>query len=132
MTTNADVTIYNAYLDPETRLDSYRRTVIRGVWFYVDHKVAIDSDGLNAADVFKVRIPAGADTGGAEFVPPWEYTGAEGTWTLQADDYVVRGICENEIERPADLKKWKTPAFRINSWSDNRFGGLPHWRIGGV
>lgn len=132
MTTNADVTIYNAYLDPETRLDSYRRTVIRGVWFYVDHKVTVDSDGLNAADVFKVRIPASADTGGAEFVPPWEYTGAEGTWTLQEDDYVVRGIHEEEIERPAELKKWKSPAFRINSWSDNRFGGLPHWRIGGA
>ena len=132
MTTNADVTVYNAYLDPVTRLDSYRRTIIRGVWFYVDNKVTVDSDGLNAADVFKVRIPAGADTGGAVFVPPWEYTGAEGTWTLQADDYVVRGIQEEEIERPADLQKWKAQAFRINSWSDNRFGGLPHWRIGGA
>ena len=132
VTTNADVTVYNACTDPKTRLDSYRRTVIRGVWFYVDNKVAVDADGLNAADVYKVRVPASADTGGAEFVQPWEYTGKEGTWTLKADDYVVRGVWDKEIERPADLQKWKMPAFRINSWADNRFGGLPHWRIGGA
>lgn len=132
MTTNADVTIYNSYLNPETRLEEYRRTVIRGVWFYVDNKVSIDADGLNAADIYKIRIPADADTGGAMFVPPWEYTGTEGTWTLQADDYVVRGIIDQDIERPADLKKWKNQVCRINSWSDNRFGGLPHWRIGGA
>ena len=63
MTTNADVTVYNAYLDPETRLETYHRTAIKGVWFYVDNKVTVDSDGLNSADVFKIRIPASADTG---------------------------------------------------------------------
>ena len=136
MTTNADVTVYNAYLDPVTRLDGYRRTVIRGVWFYVDNKVTVSptmsSSGISSADVYKVRIPASADTGGAEFVQPWEYTGAEGTCTLKADDYVARGVWDKEIERPADLQKWKMPVFRINSWSDNRFGGLPRWRIGGA
>ena len=132
MTTNADITIYNAVYDPETRLNSYCRTVIRGVWFYVDNKTEVTTDGLRSADVFKVRIPTHADFGGTEYVPPWEYTGAAGTWTLKADDYVVRGILENEIEKPADLKKEGRQVFRITSWSDNRFGGLPHWRIGGV
>ena len=132
MITNADVTIYNTYVDPVTRLETYHRTVIRGVWFFVDNKVAIDADGLNAADVYKVRIPANADTGGAIFVQPWEYTGERGTWTLQPDDYVVRGIIDQDIEQPVELKKWKRQVFRINSWSDNRFGGSPHWRIGGA
>ena len=132
MITNADVTIYNSYLDPKTRLEIYKRTVIKEVWFYVDNKVSVDSDGLNSADVYKVRIPAHADTEGSAFVPPWEYTGTDGTWTLQADDYVVRGVCDKEISTPAELKKWKYQVFRINSWADNRFCGQPHWRIGGA
>ncbi len=132
MITNADVTIYNSYLDPKTRLETYKRTVIKGVWFYVDNKVSIDSDGLNSADVYKVRIPAYADTGKAQYIPCTDYVGDPDTWTLKADDYVVRGVCDKEISTPAELKKWKYQVFRINSWADNRFGGQPHWRIGGA
>ena len=113
-------------------MNSYRRTVIRGVWFYADNKTAITADGIRSADVFKVRIPTHADLGGANYVPPEEYAGMDGTWTLKADDYVARGILEDEIEKPADLKKEGRQVFRITSWADNRFGGLPHWRIGGV
>ena len=31
----------------------------------------------------------------------------------------------------ADLSKAHRQHCKITSWSDNRFGGLPHWRIGG-
>lgn len=131
MTTNANITVYNRSYDPETRMDLYRRTVICGVWWHVDNKVSVTADGLRSADVFKVRIPEAADFGGAMYVPPNEYTGAPDTWTLQADDYIVRGALDQEIERPADLCKEHGQVFRITSWSDNRFGGLKHWRAGG-
>lgn len=132
MTTNADITIYNRYYNQETRMDEYHRTVICGVWFFVDNKVQITDSSAQAADVYKVRIPLHANTGDAVYVPPDQYSGAPGTWTLQSDDYVCRGIVEKEIERPAELKKEQNQVFKITSWSDNRFGGLPHWRIGGV
>lgn len=132
MITNADITIYNRHYDKETGYDTYRRTVIRGVWFFVDNKVQITEKGVLAADLYKVRIPAMVDTDGAAYVPPCEYTGAERTWTLQADDYVCRGIRELEIEKPAELKKEAGQVFKITSWSDNRSGSLAHWRIGGV
>lgn len=132
MRTNADITIYNAVYDPESRLNTYHRTVIRGAWFYVDNKVNVTSDGLASADVYKVRIPESAQMCGVEYVPANSYSGEPGTWTLQHDDYVVRGVCDLEINVPADLKKHKLQAFKITSWADNRFGGLPHWRIGGA
>ena len=47
------------------------------------------------------------------------------------DGKVVIGKCDLEIERPADLSKAHRQHCKITSWSDNRFGGLPHWRIGG-
>ena len=43
-------------------------------------------------------------------------------------DYVVKGIVEG-IESPTDLKNMVY--FRITAISDNRRGGLAHWRLSG-
>lgn len=131
MRTNADITIYNSVLNPETRLKEWRRTLVRGAWFYADHKVNLAEGGLVSANIFKIRIPDQADSSGSRYVPPEEYHGDEGTWTLKADDYIVRGISNAEIEKPADLQTGSGQVARITSWSDNRFGSMKHWRVGG-
>ena len=46
MTTNADITVYNSFLNPDTRLKEWRRTVIKKAWFYVDNKVSVTDGGL--------------------------------------------------------------------------------------
>lgn len=125
MITNADITIYNKNLELETKMDTWKRTVIRGVSFYSDIKVSLDSNGLATADIYKVRIPEECCDG---YVPEDKYLGEDGTWTVRNDDYIVLGESSLEIERPKDLKGTH---FRINSWSDNRRGSLPHIRIGG-
>lgn len=130
MTTNATITVYNRYLTGPGEY-SLRRTVIRGVWWHADQRVTVSEDGVQSGDAYKVRIPLHADFGGSAYVPPWEFEGAEGTWTLNGDDYVMRGEGP-EVERLKDLQKEKYPVFRITSWADDRFGSLPHWRIGGV
>ena len=135
MTVNADITLYNHFYNPDTRLDEWKRTVIRGVHFYVDNKISVGDKGVNSADIYKIRIPQNADCQ-SEYVSgdEWMACGCDvlGKWTLQNDDIVVRGICGLDIEKPADLKKSGWKYCKITSWSDNRFGGLPHWRIGGV
>lgn len=125
MIINADITIYNKNLEPETKLDTWKRTVIRGVSFYRDIKVSLDSNGLTTANICKVRIPEECCDG---YVPEDKYLGEDGAWTVRNDDYIVLGESSLEIERPKDLKG---TYFRINSWSDNRRGSLPHIRIGG-
>ena len=54
----------------------WHRTMIKGVWFYVDNKVSLADGGLASADAYKVRIPVHADFGGSQYVPPEEYAGA--------------------------------------------------------
>ena len=126
MLTNADITIYNRKFDKKTGFDLWNRTVIRDVHVYVDHKVSVGDTGLNSAEVYKIRIPD--NVGNADlYLPPEEY----GYWTIQNDDQIVLGECQIEIERPADLKAVFQKQCKVTSWSDNRFGGLPHWRIGG-
>lgn len=124
MITNADITIYNRRYDPETRLDTWKGTVIKNVSFYSDMKVNLDNNGLSTADIYKIRILGKSLKG---YVPADEYTAAEDTWTVQKDDYIVLGVFDQEIARPIELKN----SLRINSWSDNRRGSLPHIRIGG-
>lgn len=134
MITNADITLYNHYYNRTTRLDQWKRTVIKGVHFYVDHRTAVGDNGVNLATTYKIRIPDHAEYDG-DYVSKKEWvesgTDVAGKWTLQNGDLIVRGICEEEIEKPADLTSSGIRYCRISSWSDNRFGGLPHWRIGG-
>ncbi len=133
MVTNADITIYNREYDQKNRLDIWHRTVIRGVWFHADNKVQQTDSGLKSSDVYKIRIPVEAP--GKEYLDPEAYAASENKddhWTIQQDDIVVIGVCGWEIAKPADLTALHKRYVKITSWSDNRFGGLPHWRIGGV
>lgn len=52
-------------------------------------------------------------------------------YTGQNDDQIILGECQIAIERPADLKAVFRKHCKVTSWSDNRFGTTPHWRIGG-
>lgn len=123
MITNADITILNRVYDPEERLDKWKATFIENVSFYSDTKVNLDSNGLTTADVYKMRIP---DYEG--YVPAEEYTGKKDTWTIQIDDYIVKGKLNKEVTRPAELVN----KIRIYSFSDNRRGVSPHLRVGGM
>lgn len=133
MTTNADITIYNREYDPESRSDIWHHTVIRNVWFHVDNKVSQTDSGLKSANICKIRIPEKSPE--KKYLDPESYAAAEskdGYWTIQEDDIVVQGACPWEITRPADLQGLHKRYWKITSWSDNRFGCSPHWRIGGV
>lgn len=102
--------------------------------FTDDHKTSVGDSGLNSADVYKIRIPQGVDCGDA-YLPENEYAKMNNPsryWTLQNDDWIVIGECQIDIGRPSDLKDLRSKHCKIISYSDNRFGGLPHWRIGGV
>lgn len=133
MTTNADITIYNREYDSKSRIDIWHRTVIRNVWFYVDNKVSQTDSGLKSANICKIRIPEGSPEKG--YLDPENYAAAESKdtyWTLQEDDIVVQGVCLQDITRPANLQELHKKYWKVISWSDNRFGGSPHWRIGGI
>ena len=134
MLTNATITIYNRIPGKKNTFDTWRRTVVRDVHVYVDHKASVGDSGLNSAEVYKIRIPT--DVGNAnQYLPPEEYVKKDNPgdcWTIQIDDHIVLGECDKEIEKPADLTDVRLRHCKVLSWSDNRFGGLPHWRIGGA
>lgn len=134
MLTNATITIYNRKPGNKNTFDTWHRTVIRDVHVYVDHKASVGDSGLNSAEVYKIRIPTDVENAD-QYLSPEEYAKKDNPgdyWTIQIDDHIVLGECDKEIEKPADLAGVRLRHCKVLSWSDNRFGGLPHWRIGGA
>lgn len=133
MITNADITIYNKKYSPETRSDTWHRTVLKGAHLYCEHKVQLLATGLVNADLYKIRIPADVSVG-KQYVPWPEYQAAEDVshlWTIQKGDYIV----QEEAPEVSDLKELQITVadiIKVTAWSDNRRGGLPHWRIEGT
>ena len=134
MLTNATITIYNRIPGKKNTFDTWHRTVIRDVHVYVDHKASVVDSGLNSAEEYKIRIPTDVENAD-QYLPQEEYVKKDNPgdcWTIQIDDHIVLGESDNEIEKPADLTDVRLRHCKVLSWSDNRFGGLPHWRIGGA
>lgn len=136
MITNSAITIYNFTTDPETRLDKWSRTVLKNVHVHIDNKVAVTEKGVKSADIYRIRVPADVITEKEKkYIPSEEYkkesTLKDKYWTISKGDIIVVGECSAVIEKPSDLTKKGTEYCKINSFSDNRFGCIPHWRIVG-
>lgn len=137
MITNADITIYNRKLNPETRQYVWSRTVISDVHWYTDQKVQIlaGDKGLSSTDLYKIRIPEESFPPG--YLPPQEYAALSfgehsAHWTVENGDLFVQGIALDDIEKESDLVKKHYVVGKVMSYSDNRFGLNPHIRIGGA
>ena len=136
MITNADLTIYNKRgIDKETARPIYFRTQIKGVNFYTKQETQTTEKGLVSADLYKIRIPEDADTKERQYIDADVYAKltdeeAEKYWTINNGDLFGRGLLEDFEKESEFLKRQYTG--KVLSFSDNRRGGLPHWRIGGA
>lgn len=136
MITNADLTIYNKRgADKETARPIYFRTQITGVNFYAKQEVQTTDKGLVSADLYQIRIPEDADTQKKQYIDADAYAKltdeeAEEYWTINNGDLFGRGLLDDFEKESEFLKRQYTG--KVLSFSDNRRGGLPHWRIGGA
>lgn len=137
MITNADLTIFNKRrIEKATGRPVYFRTWIKGVSFYTDQKVKVTEEaGVISKDMYKIRIPEGADAEGKQYVDAERYKSmtdeeASRYWTIDNDDLFGKGLLP-EFEKEADFLR-RQYTGKVVSFSDNRRGGLPHFRIGGV
>lgn len=125
MTTNAVITIYHAIFNIDERRTEYRKHTTSASW-HVDHRVNVDSAGINSAETYRVRVPKEELK---DYLPPDEYLEAgqpKDKWTVDNGDYFIKGEGP-EIAKISDVKNFS----KVNSWSDNRRGVLQHVRIVG-
>lgn len=91
--------------------DTYTCHTVNNASWFSKTTISTSADGAKPVNTFDVRILS-------------DFLGVEPS----LGDYVVKGIVAG-IEKPADLKN--NVYFRITAISDNRRGGLAHWRLSG-
>lgn len=138
MITNADMTVFNYWYNPDTKQKEYRPTWIRGVHWHAEQKTAIENGGIVSADQYKIRIPDHALVQmRREFVDPKRYSQmgvgeVDLYWTADKSDLIARGIVYEPVTSLKELKQKYAEVGKIQSCSINLFGGNPHIRIGGA
>lgn len=130
MYTNADITIYNRYMDKVERLDAYKRTVIKNVFFEERKATNRLQSGLIDADHVLALIPFESLAMGG-YVPPKQFEGKEGTFTFKLGDRIAKGEIDTEITSFNQLDK-EYEVFTITSIDNKDFGSpkMRHFELG--
>lgn len=135
MITNADITIYNHHVNGEKKCEEYLSTVIRGVNWYTNQKINVQDGAIQSVDLYKIRIPETANTEEKTYINPDKFLllpddVVKQYWTIENGDLFIKGISDMSYQ---DLIKGDNQkACKVKSWSDNRRGFAPHFRIGGA
>lgn len=140
MLTNADVTVWNKYTNPVTRLEEYKRTELKGVMVIARKGVNVLKSGLSTADSVTIIIPQSVNAGSKSYKAPkaWQATpniDMGNYWTLQNGDKIAKGLINYEIVAPntiALLEKNYDDVFTITKVDPMLFGSSPHWEVGGL
>lgn len=98
---NADITIYNSYLDPITKLNKYQRTVIEGVNWSSTRNSTITNGSVTV--VFNTTIVLDKLP---NYLTPLEFNklvDKTGYFTFNTSDRIVQGNIPLEITKLTDL-----------------------------
>jgi hypothetical protein len=131
MYANADITIYNKYYDMATRLDKWKRTQLKGVFWDNVKAANVNKSGMESADGVSVHIPFSLSNG---YVEPKLFTGLVDTWTLQMGDKICLGLIETDYTKITDLEKQHSNVHGITKVDRKDFGSqhMRHWEVGGA
>lgn len=96
MITESNITVYNKIFDKSTRTDKWFRVQVKDVHWEGSKGVNTEKTGLENADSVKVFIPFSSLSELKEL-------------HIQPEDYIVKGLIEDEISSTSELeKKYKT------------------------
>lgn len=137
MITNADITIYNKYIDNNTRTVKYKKTYLYGVNWQEKQTINIGDKSTNKAysiDIVTVYIPFTVSSLKAYIEPTKYYKLSEeeknNYFTINNEDIIARGIIDKDIMKISDLDN----GVLIDSVITNDNGSyfMKHWQVGGV
>lgn len=145
MTTNADITIFNARYQASSRTEAFVPTVIQGTSLLISDAVSANGGVWTDKATYKIRIPySGAVIqDGREYMTEEQYRNSDGTdaWTIRKGDYIAIGLYDGGemLLTKAKLDAWANEnhvrLVQITEYSDNTSrgcGATKHWRIGGA
>lgn len=124
--TNADMTIYNIVPQKSTTPETYKRTVIKNVFWNESREISEGENGLKKDDTLRLMIPKESlELVNKKYQRPKEWlseSNKDKTYTFKNKDIVVKGIIKDDISSPKDLETKYDEVYCISSVSDNRYG----------
>ena len=122
-----DITVINKYID-ESRTPKYKVSHIKGFWSSNDG-ISISGTQLTKADGLTARILMSEK----KYQKPEEFKKQQTGWTLQTDDYLVKGIVDNFTTITKLLEDYPE-VMKITdiSTKDNGSEDMWHWSITGA
>lgn len=123
-----DITIVNKYIDKETRKPKYKVSHIKGFWSSNDG-ISINGTQLTKADGLTARILMSEEG----YQKPKDFKENQTGWTLQNDDYLIKGKVENFITITKLLED-NQEVMKITNIATKDYGSedMWHWAITGA
>lgn len=121
-----DITIVNKWFNKKTKTNEYKIHPVKGFWSS-NEGVSISNTQLIKNDSLIVRILM-SEKG---YVTPKEFQESGNGWTLQNDDYLVKGIVDN-ITTITNLKE-NYECMKITNVAIKDYGSIDmqHYEVSG-
>lgn len=122
-----DITIINKYFDKETRMSKYKVSYVKGFWSSNDG-ISISGTQLTKADGLITRILM-SEKG---YQSPKDFEKNQTGWTLQNDDYLVKGKVKDFTTISKLLEDYQE-VIKITNIGTKDYGSedMWHWAITG-
>lgn len=123
-----DITVINKYFDKETKTSKYKVSHIHGFWSSNDG-ISINGTQLTKADGLIARILM-SEKG---YQRPKDFEKNQTGWTLQNDDYLVKGKVEDFTTITKLLDDYQE-VIKITNIATKDYGSedMWHWAITGA
>ena len=121
-----DITVINKYIDKETKKAKYKVSYVKGFWSSNDG-ISINGTQLTKQDGVSARILMN-DSRNETYQKPEEFEKEQKTWTLQADDYLVKGIVENFTTITELIDNYKD-VMKITNIATKDYGSEDMWHF---
>lgn len=123
-----DITIINKYIDKETRTPKYKVSHIKGFWSSNDG-ISINGTQLTKADGLIARVLMNEEG----YQKLEDFKENQIGWTLQNDDYLVKGKVENFTTITKLLEDYQE-VIKITNIATKDYGSedMWHWAITGA
>lgn len=126
-----DITIINKYIDKETKKTKYKVSYVKGFWSSNDG-ISISGTQLTKQDGLSARILMN-DSRNETYQKPEEFEKEQKTWTLQTDDYLVKGKVGDFTTITKLLEDYQE-VMKITNVATKDYGSedMWHWSIVGA
>lgn len=123
-----DVTIINKYFDKPNRMTKYKVSYIHGFWSS-NNGISISGTQLTKSDGLSARILMSEEG----YQKPIDFNENQTGWTLQNDDYLVKGKVENFTTITKVLEDYQD-AMKITNIATKDYGSedMCHFAITGA